>query len=309
LVNSGAIAGADSATLSLTGVSAVDAGSYDVIVTNTLGFTTSSAAALTINAPPPSTVNWDFGPSGSATASPSSGLTADITGGVLTSGNNNGTTVLLTTTSASGSYTGASGVNNAGAAARVGALNQAAGGSAYFEFTLAPSAGKRLSVPGISFGMRSTGTGPQAFAVYTSLDSFASPVAIGTVTNDSSWHLYAPTFTAQLGGTGTPITFRIFGYNGVGSPSANTANWRLDDLKLSVSAVYPPPVAPFVVSTTPADGTNTVAVTSPITITFNEAVSFTGSWFTITSARNGTMAASVTGGPTSFTLTPPANFD
>lgn len=309
LVNSGVVSGADTAILSITGVSAVDAGSYDVIVTNTLGFATSSAAALTINAPPPSTVNWDFGPSGSATASPSSGLSADITGGVLTSGNNNGTTVLLTTTSASGSYTGASGVNNAGTAARVGALNQAAGGSAYFEFTLEPSAGKRLSVSGISFGMRSTGTGPQAFAVYTSLDSFASPVATGTVTNDSSWHLYAPTFTAQLGATGAPITFRIFGYNGAGSPAANTANWRLDDLKLSVSAVYPPPVAPFVVYTTPADGTNTVAVTSPITITFNEAVSFTGSWFTITSARNGTMAAAVTGGPTTFTLTPPANFD
>lgn len=309
LANGGSTAGADSATLSLTGISAINAGSYNVQVGNALGSITSASAILTINAPPPSTVNWDFGASGSATASPSSGLSADIMGGVLTQGNNNGTTALLTTTSASSSYTGASGANNAGAAARIGALNQAAGGSAYFEFTLAPSAGKRLSVSGISFGLRSTGTGPQAFAVYTSRDSFASPVATGTTANDSSWHLYAPAFTAQLGDTAQAVTFRIYGYNGVGSPGANTANWRLDDLKLAVSAVYPPPVAPVVISTIPADGANSVAASSPVSITFNEAVSFTGSWFTLTSARNGTMAAAVTGGPTTYTITPPSNFD
>jgi len=308
LTNSGTVTGANAATLSLAGVSAVDAGNYDVVVTNSLGFATSNPVTLTINAPPPSTVNWDFGASGAATANPSSGLTADITGGTLTQGNNNGTTALLTTTSASSSYTGASGANNACAAARIGALNRAAGGSAYFEFTLAPGAGKRLSASGISFGMRSTSTGPQAFSVFTSLDGFAASIATGTVLNDGSWHLQAPAFGTQLGAADQPITFRIYGYNGAGSASANTANWRMDDLKLSISAIYPPPVAPTVLSTSPADGANAVAIVSPITITFNEAVSFTGSWFTITSAKNGTMAAAVTGGPTIYTLTPPSNF-
>ncbi len=44
------IPGATSATYSITGVAAVDAGSYDVVVTGTCGSATSSAAVLTVNA-------------------------------------------------------------------------------------------------------------------------------------------------------------------------------------------------------------------------------------------------------------------
>jgi DNA/RNA endonuclease G (NUC1) len=306
LSNGGVISGATTATLLLTGVSAIDAGDYDVVVTNALGFIPSALASLTVNPPPPSTVYWNF-----TTADPTSGLTADITGGTVTQGNNNGTTPLLTTTSASSGYTGVSGGNNAGAAARIGALvkvGTATTGSAYFEFTLNASAGKRLLASGISFGMRSTGTGPQAFGVYTSLDGFANPVASGTVLNDSNWHLFTPAFSTVTGATGAPVTFRIYGYNGAGSPGANTANWRLDDLKLTVTTVFPPPVPPVVTSTTPVANATDVAITAPLTISFNEAVTFTGSWFTINSALNGPIAATVTGGPTSFTLTPPSFF-
>src|SRR5205085_10282881 len=108
--------------------------------------------SLTVNPPPPSTVYWNFN-----TADPTSGLTADITGGTLSQGNNNGTTPLLTTTSASSGYTGVSGGNNLGAAARTGALvkvGTATAGSAYFEFTLSPSAGNRRLASGLSSGMR-----------------------------------------------------------------------------------------------------------------------------------------------------------
>lgn len=299
----GNVSGTATATLLFTGAISANAGDYDVVVTNGLGSATSSIATVTVNPPPPSVVYWNF-----TTADPTSGLTAEITGGTVTQGNNLGTTALITSTSASGSYTGASGGNNAGAAARVGALNKGTSGSAYFEFTLSASAGKRLLASGVSFGMRSTGTGPQAFGVFTSLDSFGSAIATGTVPNDSNWHLYTPTFTSVTGPTGGSITFRIYGYNGAGSPASGTANWRMDDLKLTVTTVFPPPVPPVVTSITPANGSTSVAISTPITITFNEAVSFTGSWFSINSALNGPMAATVTGGPTTFTLTPPSFF-
>lgn len=308
LTDGGAVSGASTATLLLTGVSAADGASYDVVVTNSLGSATSNAVALTVNPPPPSVVAWTFGPSAAPTANPTSGLSADITGGTVIQGNNNGTTPLLTTTSVSSGYTGASGATNAGAAARTGALNPGANGSAYFEFTLAPSAGKRLLASGLSFGLRSTGTGPQAFGVYTSFDGFATPVATGTVPNDGNWHRYTPASTIITGATSAPLTYRIYGYNGVGSASQNTANWRIDDLNVTVNAVFPPPVAPAVTSTMPLDGTANVAVSTPITVAFNEAVSFTGSWFSIVSGANGPMAATVTGGPTTFTLTPPSFF-
>ncbi len=306
LADGGVISGATTATLLLTGVSAVDAADYDVVVTNALGFVTSSTASLTVNPPPPSTVTWNFT---DGTANPVAPLPSDIVGpGALSQGNNNGTTTLVTTTSASSSYPGFSGTYNAGAAARIGALNKASGGSAYFEFTLSPSAGKRLLASGISFGSRSTSTGPQAFAVFSSLDSFTTAIASGSLPATSAWALYTPAFTTVTGATDAPVTFRIYGYNGAGSPGANTANWRIDDVKLSVTTVFPPPVAPVVIATSPGNGATSATVTSPITITFNEAVSFTGSWFSITSAANGPIAASVTGGPTTFTLTPPSFF-
>ena len=306
LPEGGAITGTTTATLLFTGATAGNGGDYDVVVSNDLGSVTSNPATLTVNPPPPSTVVWDFGPSAAPTAAPSGGLNDDLTGGTVTQGNNNGSTPLVTTTSASSGYTGVSGANNIGAAARIGALNPAT--SAYFEFTLSPSAGKRLLATGISFGMRSTGTGPQAFGVFTSLDSFTAPVASGTIGNDSSWHLFSPAFTAVTGATGQPVTFRIYGYNGAGNPGAGTANWRVDDLRLTINAVFPPPVAPVVVATTPANGASNLAVTTPLTVTFNEAVSFSGSWFSIDSALEGPLAATVTGGPTMFTLAPPATW-
>ncbi len=307
LTDGGALSGTTTASLIITGAAAIHAGSYDVVVTNALGTATSAAAALTVNAAPPSAVYWDFGPATAFTAFPSSGLTTDITGGEVSFGNSNSTTMpLLSTTSASSPTATFSGATNVGAAARVGALNQAANGSAYFEFTLAPSPGKRLLASGLSFGSRSTSTGPLAYTVFSSLNGFSAPIASGALTNDSVWRMNTPAFTSVTGATGQPITFRIYGHNGVGSASANIANWRIDALTLTVNAVFPPPGASVVVSTTPANGAVAVPVTTPITVTFNQAVSVGGSWFSINSALNGPLAASVTGGPVTFTLSTPS---
>ncbi|MDB6168350.1 MAG: hypothetical protein JWM88_1214 [Verrucomicrobia bacterium] len=299
------IVGATAATLTLAGVSATTAGSYDVVVTNPISSVTSSAAVLTVTAAVPSAVYWNF-----TTPAPASGLPADVTGGALTQGNNNGTTQVFTTTSASGTYVGVSGGNNAGAAARIGPLNPPAGGSAYFEFTLTPDAGKSLQAFAISFGSRSTATGPQAFAVFSSLDGYVTPVASGSLAANSVWTLYSPAMTAVTGTDGAPVTFRIFGYGGAGSPTAGTANWRIDDLKLTIATLATPVtgVAPTFTSTIPAAGAVEIPASSSISLTFSAPVTVAGQWFSITSAATGTVAATVTGGPSSFTVTPPISF-
>ncbi|OSZ80697.1 hypothetical protein CAP36_05445 [Chitinophagaceae bacterium IBVUCB2] len=180
------------------------------------------------------TVTWNFG-TAAANPAPSSGIpVTNLTISDITQGNNNGTTTLLTTTSASNTYPGFSGQFNAGAAARVGVLNTAASGSAYFEFTLTPSAGATVSMTAINFGSRSTGTGPQAYSVRTSLDGYASDAATGVLLANSAWAFFNNT-TSITSGTGTPITIRIYGHNGAGSPGANTANWRIDDLSITVN--------------------------------------------------------------------------
>src|SRR5688572_21522385 len=181
-----------------------------------------------------STLSWNFG-TDAANPNPSSGTpVAGLTISGVSQGNNNGTTVLLTTTSASLGYTGSSGQFNAGAAARVGALNLAASGSAYFEFTLTPDAGKTVSITNINFGSRSTGTGPQAYTIRTSLDAFASDAATAAVPNNSLWALYN-NGVSVTSAEGAAVTIRIYGYNGAGSPGAGTANWRIDDLAVTVN--------------------------------------------------------------------------
>jgi uncharacterized protein len=66
--------------------------------------------------------------------------------------------------------------------------------------------------------------------------------------------------------------------------------------------------APSASSTTPANGATGVALNANIEITFSEAVNVSGNWFSISCSTSGTHTAAVSGGPTSFTLDPAANF-
>jgi hypothetical protein len=168
---------------------------------------------------------WNFA---TATASNSN---ENITAPVITQGNNNGTTTMIGSTSASSGYTGASGTNNAGAAARTGALSTASSGSAYFEFTITPNNGYQVTMKELSFGSRGTSTGPQSVTLRSSADNYASDIFTATLLANSNWALYSN--SAALNEIiASARTYRIYGYNGTGSASANTANWRIDDLKL-----------------------------------------------------------------------------
>ena len=222
---------ATTATLTLANAQTADSGSYDVVITNSLGAATSAAIPLAITVTPPAPVFWDF-----VTATPKGGLPADVAGGTVIQRNNNGATTTLTTVSASSGYPGVSGTSNAGAAARVGPLNLAEAGSAFFEFTFTPAAGRQLSVTGLSFGARSTATGPQAYALFA-VNGTADPalIASGPLANTSVWTLITPTFLPVVSAAASPVTFRIYGFNGAGNAAIGTANWRIDDLAVNLT--------------------------------------------------------------------------
>ena len=253
---------ATTATLILNNVTPSDAGTYDVVVTNSAGTVTSTSAALTVNPATfgVSTLVWDF-----STATPLEGMLVSFSGGTLIQGNNNGTTTLLTTVSASSTYAGASGANNGGMAARTGGIKQGAGGSAYLEFTLTPAAGYQITATALSFGSRSTGTGPAAYAFYTSEDNFFAPAAAGALKTNSTWALQTPAFTPIIGATGMPLTFRLYGFNGVGSAAAGSSNWRIDDLKLTIDVALGPDVAPTI-TTQPAAQSVTAGESAAFTV-------------------------------------------
>jgi hypothetical protein len=162
---------------------------------------------------------------------------AGWTFGSVSQGNNNGTTTMLTTGSASSGYTNvygiaASGSTNAQAAARTGVLNTETNGSAYFEFNVtAPAGNTNISITNISFGNRSTGTGPAAYSIRSSADNYAAnlPGGSGVLATSSSWVLLSAPVSVLVT-NGATQTFRIYGHGGTGSASVNSANWRIDDL-------------------------------------------------------------------------------
>jgi hypothetical protein len=238
--------------------------------------TQATSSSINISSNP---VTWNF-TSGTAAAT---GVPTNLTVSVLSQGNNNGTTTLITSGSPSSGYPGASGTNNAGAAARTGVLNTGASGSAYFEFTLTPAANNIVTLKGLTFGSRSTGTAPQAFSILSSADNFSSVISTGTLLSNSTWALSSPAFSVTSSGVATPITFRIYGHNGVGSPGAGTANWRVDDILLDLD----------------------VQSCSQPTINVNSGAICTGNTFTIN--PTGGVTYSVTGN--SFTVNPTANTD
>jgi predicted extracellular nuclease len=69
-----------------------------------------------------------------------------------------------------------------------------------------------------------------------------------------------------------------------------------------------PDSPPGVSATTPASGAVNVGLGSNITVTFSEPVNAAGSWFSISCNLSGPHAATVSGGPTTFTLDPTTNF-
>src|ERR1700722_7204533 len=150
-------------------------------------------------------VYWDF-----STATPLSGIPANLTVSAVTQGNDNGTTTLLTSPSASSGYTGASGGSNAGAAAFTGAFDTTS--TTYFQWTVTPPPGVSLTVTQVSFGARSTSTGPKNYDIRTSLDGFAAAAATAAVSANSVWALNNNTVSLTTT-PGQPVTFRLYVYN------------------------------------------------------------------------------------------------
>ncbi len=69
-----------------------------------------------------------------------------------------------------------------------------------------------------------------------------------------------------------------------------------------------PDTPPAVASTTPSDNATNVNVDANLAINFNEAVNVAGNWFALNGSSSGAHAATVSGGPQSFTLNPTVDF-
>ena len=199
---------------------------------------------LTVTARAQTTVDWDFS-GGGGSGAPIPTLPPHVTGGTLAGfnefqgppANNPG----FNSSNSSSGYPGASGNHNASIGIVTGPLDPAT--STYFEFTLAPTVGYQLTAVSFDLGTFSTALGPQTLTLLASTDNFATFSSLWTapVANDSRWHLGSSTgtwlgnFTAA---PNTPITFRLYGSDGIGGD--NNSNWRIDDVSLGLIATASP---------------------------------------------------------------------
>lgn len=180
------------------------------------------------------TYTWNCGTATASGTTTTPTGSANITMGSWSQGNNNGTTPLITTTSPSSSYTGSTGGDNFGAAARTGAIATGTNGSAYFQITITPDTGYNITISELTFGARSTSTGPQSYSIRSSANSYGTEIAGGSITNNSNWSLKTNSGLSIT--TSSAITLRIYGFAGTGSAGQSTANWRIDDLKIVATA-------------------------------------------------------------------------
>ena len=184
-------------------------------------------------------LSWNFGLNVSTeTGAYTSGTAENFSVGSFSIGNSLGTVGdPITQSSTSSGYTGASGNNNIGNAFRIGALDTGSGGSGYYEITITPAAGYTIDLTNLDFGNRSTSTGPKAYALRTSLDSFASDVFTGTLLSDGVWTYKDNSVSLSSTTPGEAVTLRLYMYNGAGNPGNNTINGRIDDVTMTITAV------------------------------------------------------------------------
>jgi hypothetical protein len=171
-------------------------------------------------------------------ATASSGLPANVTNTTgVTQVNSNATLTMLGALAPVSNNVGATGGNYAGTIAKTVAFSTTA--TSYFQIVLTPAAGYAVTISNLNWGNFSTSTsGPTTISVRTSIDNYATSIGSGTlpVTQNAIW---APvdlplTNTPITTLPGVAITIRIYGYGGTGTPPA-TANWRIDDLKITAT--------------------------------------------------------------------------
>ena len=191
------------------------------------------------------TIYWNAGTvGGGGNLSPSSttNVPSWVSAGPMSRGNyyNQAPEAFNNSTSASSSYsfnlngsnTPASGSYNFGVNTVVGALLNTATTS-YVSFTITPTSGLTFELLSIGFGTRSTANGPQAWTLRSSLDSFSTDLASGSMSNNSAWSYK----TASLG---TPLSssaateLRIYGYAVDPTQSPFSTTWRLDDVQVEL---------------------------------------------------------------------------
>ncbi len=157
------------------------------------------------------------------------------------------------------------------------------------------------------------------------LSTDATSLSTGTWVNHDGLDFGSPNINTTVGlqngnadNNRTPIAASIGSLNVAAGASFwirwtdfNIANsddgLAVDDFALTVTGLVAES-APAVASTVPVNGATNVPLGQNLTITFTEPVNVSDPWFSLTCGLSGAHTATVSGGPTAFTLDPAADF-
>ncbi len=147
-----------------------------------------------------------------------------------------------------------------------------------------------------------------AWVALSALD-FSSPTTSGTVgalngNNASNQTAISASITGLNLATNATLWVRWTDINVSGSDDG----LAIDNISFAVAGDPPVDVPPTVTSTTPTNNAVDVALAATLSVNFSEPVTLTDPWTTISCATSGSHTVSVSGGPTSYSLTPSPAF-
>ncbi|WP_158277465.1 immunoglobulin domain-containing protein [Opitutus sp. ER46] len=335
-------------TLVITGMTADDAGDYDVVVTNTAGHATSSVATLSVasateaavfytggtysqnfDSLPSATGNFTLTGTGPINLSAAPISATGLGGWSFAKTMGNATVALFNVGTGSGN-TGS--LYSFGAAA---ATERALGALASntltcgFGVTLVNQTGHTIteftiSYTGEQWRRGNTTAGSQDTLAF-GYQVGGTDLATGTFTDVATLKFVSPITTASA----VALDGNLAANQAVISGSVTGITWnpgeklilRWNDVNISGSddglaidnfsftTSTTGPVGPAVTATSPISGASDVALNSPVTITFNQEVNVTSGWVALTSSTEGSISPVIaTTDHKTFTLTPPANY-
>src|ERR1044071_463181 len=98
----------------------------------------------------------------------------------------------------------------------------------FYSFTVAPATGKAMNLRALQLDERRSATGIRSWSVRSSLDGFASDLAVFSVPDDTNSRTETAQLPAVFHDLTTAIEFRIFGYQS----EAASGTWRIDNVAL-----------------------------------------------------------------------------
>jgi cysteine-rich repeat protein len=98
----------------------------------------------------------------------------------------------------------------------------------FYSFTVAPAAGTAMKLLALRLDERRSATGIRSWSVRSSLDGFASDLALFPVPDDTLFRTETVSLLASFRDLATPVEFRIFGFQA----ESSQGTWRIDNVAL-----------------------------------------------------------------------------